>query len=81
MSTNYREHDTNLTKARPCYSSMSIYGSNGKVRPIQAPTPVTIQPYLFNLMRPHKMPDGVKQNSAQHMSCGPYKTLDGTCNK
>lgn len=71
---NYNEYDGGTTNARPCYSNMNVYGSYGRVQPIIPPTPVTVQPSLFNIMRPHNMPVIRKKNIKQ-MYCGPYKTM------
>lgn len=73
------EYDASTTSARPCYSNLKCYGAGGRYRAIVPPTPVTVQPWEFNLLRPHKMPkSGLKSSSKDH-NCVPYRTLDGTC--
>lgn len=79
MSHLQKEYNASATNTIPCYSNMKCYGSRGMYRPIIPPTPVTVQPWEFNLLRPHKMPkDDLKPNSKEH-NCVPYRTLDGTC--
>lgn len=71
------------TSASKCYSNMENYGSHGRWRPIVPPTPVSIVPNLFNILRPHNMPASGLRPSNDHsrQQCGGYKTLDGTCRK
>ncbi len=79
MSQTYKEYDASTTNARPCYSNLKCYGSGGRYRPIVPPTPVTVQPLEFNLLRPHKIQSRGPKISGKNHDCVPYRTLDGTC--
>lgn len=86
MSQLNTEYSGTSTNPKPCYSNLYCYGAQGTYRPIVPPTPVTIEPQMFNHMRPHKLPTNFTVQAGQmkkHESdnCVPYRTLDGTCRK
>lgn len=68
------EYNASSTNAVSCYSNVEIYGSEGRTRPIIPPTPATVQPALFNIMRPHKIPLP-KTDLHYKLKCGPYMKL------
>jgi hypothetical protein len=67
-----REYNSSITRAKPCYSNLYEYDVNGMTSHIQIPVPVTIQPQLFLLARPHKMPAIPPPKVV--FRCGQYKT-------
>lgn len=80
MTQMYQEYNASATNARSCYSNLDAYGANGMWRPIIPPTPMTVQPQVFNLMRPHSTPkSGLKSSKAMNERCGPYAKLGETC--
>ena len=76
MSQIHKEYDGSANNATPCYSNMNLYGSGGRYRRIIPPTPVTVQPWEFNLLRPHKMPNNNIKPIRKDHNCIPYRTLD-----
>jgi hypothetical protein len=73
------EYNSTATNAHSCYSNIILYGAEGKVSKIVAPTPVTTQPALFNIFKPHAMPQHSipQQNFARKPeSCSGYKSLN-----
>ena len=79
MSDLYQEYSATNANPRPCYSNLKCYGCQGRYRTIVPPTPVTVQPWIFNVFTPHKMPTNNLAPSVNHSRCLPYKNLDGTC--
>ena len=80
MSQLHKEYNGTANNALPCYSNIKYYGSGGMYRPIIPPTPVTIQPWGFNRLRPHKMPNNDFKPSSKDHNCVSYRTLDdGIC--
>lgn len=54
----YQEYDSvtsrNVnTSINSCYSNMKAYGCEGRYNKIIPPTPVTVQPWMFNYLQPH----------------------------
>ena len=74
-----REYNATAVNASPCYSNLYDYGAGGQWRSIIPPTPVTVQPAIFNVLRPHRMPQAGLKPSLDQPSHGPYKLLDGLC--
>jgi hypothetical protein len=75
MSTK-TEYNASSTNSYACYSNVESYGAYGMVNPIVPPTPVTIQPTIFNLMCPHKMQSFKRREHAHQVnSCVPYRKL------
>lgn len=77
---NFKEYDATTTKANSCYSNIASYGACGKDNPIIPPTPVTVQPWIFNHFKPHQMPNSQFKCEHSHR-CSPYKTICETCRK
>lgn len=78
-----KDYEGRSTNASTCYSNMKCYGANGNYRPIIPPTPVTVQPALFNILKPTPyQTDYRKTHQAQqrNFNCIPYRKLDGLCN-
>jgi hypothetical protein len=80
-----KEYSGVASNSSPYYSNMTYYGSEGRYRPIIPPSPVTIQPQEFNLLRPHKMPImsnmlNTKRNDNRNNRCVPYGELNNMCN-
>lgn len=66
------EYNATQTNARSCYSNLNHYGVNctsgGYIIP---PIPSTVQPELFNVMRPHQVPQlGLKNIEYRHNCTG-----------
>lgn len=86
MTDLYREYESTSSNPRPCYSNLKCYGNGGRYLPIVPPTPVTTQPWMFNIMTPHNMGPqphmkAVMGSSQSESDCLPYRTLDSTCRK
>lgn len=82
MSNMYQEYSASSNNARPCYSNLKCYGAGGRFRTIVPPTPVSVQPWIFNVMTPHAMPQsGLKPGKKCTNGCLPYRNLDGTCRR
>jgi len=80
MSNVYQEYSSSATKARPCYSNLYAYGAHGKWKSIIPPTPVTVQPSMFNMMKPHPFSSsGLKPHRGKSLNCGPYQQLRDYC--
>ena len=60
MDPNIKEYDAGTTNAPSCYIKMNGYGKQG-YRPIIPPTPVTIQPSLFMMMKPDRQPEYIQK--------------------
>ena len=71
---NLKEYNTNS-----CYSNLKCYGAYGNYRPIIPPTPVTVQPCIFNSFKPHEMPNTDVKCKKDKLNCYPYKNLEETC--
>lgn len=71
------------TTARPCYSNIVSYGAHGLYRAIVPPTPVSIQPELFNHLHPHTYSGKIlpKNTNKNLCKCDGYKSLNGLCRK
>lgn len=78
MNQFHTEYDASTTSPRPCYSNLDNYGAHGKVRKIVPPTPGALQPWMFNLMKPHQMTQQAVPPE-KPSNCGPYRTLAQTC--
>jgi hypothetical protein len=64
-----------------CYSSLAVYGNNGAVSGIKAPTPVTSVPMIFNkLGQGHKIPKNPGR-APLPKKWTPYITINQTCQK
>jgi hypothetical protein len=78
MSQISQEYNGVTTNARPCYSNLRTYGSDGQARPIIAPKPVSVQPALLNLFQPHPLPasmmPSIGDKSKHNCNCV-YNTL------
>lgn len=81
MTDFHQEYNATNNSARPCYSNLKCYGCAGRYKMIVPPTPATVQPWIFNLMTPHRMPKNELLPPSDHHRCGPYVNLDGTCRK
>jgi hypothetical protein len=81
MTDLYQEYSAVNNTARPCYSNLKCYGCAGMYKAIVPPTPVTVQPWMFNMMTPHRMPNSELRHTRNAPRCGPYVNLDGTCRK
>lgn len=77
MSRIYTEYNVKKT----CYSNLKCYGADGMYNSIVPPTPVTAQPWIFNVLQPH--PTHLYKNDKLMMdtkdSCIPYNTLNNLC--
>ena len=74
MSENLYEYKATATNAISCYSNLSNYGANGKWRPIVPPSPMTVQPVMFNKLHPHTMPMKMYPLTTKKDRCVPYFT-------
>lgn len=73
-----KEYSGSTANPNACYSKgLTDYGAHGLVNMIVPPTPVSLQPYLFNQMRPHKIP--ITKHKPNHNCSGGYRTLCGLC--
>lgn len=68
-----KEYNGSSKNANQYYSNVECYGSGGAYRPIIPPTPVTVQPLNFNLLRPYKMPN-FKSNKDYNHKCNMYQS-------
>lgn len=78
----FHEYDATSANARPCYSNMQSYGCNGKSRAIIPPTPVTVQPMMFNMLKPHQMSStDARKIPDTPARCLPYSNINtyGNC--
>lgn len=70
-----KEYNATQTNAGSCYSNLNHYGVNGDLGGyIIPPTPATVQPALFNLMRPHQVPQMGSKHSEYRQNCTGYKS-------
>lgn len=74
MNKFYTEYNAVATSPRPCYSNINNYGTNGQIRQIVPPVPATLQPIMFNVLKPHPYkPQPISQ--LKRHNCLPYHTL------
>ena len=74
MNQFYTEYDATASSPRPCYSNLNNYGTDGKVHQIIPPIPATLQPLMFNIVKPHPIKNQSIQSIKRH-NCLPYHTL------
>jgi hypothetical protein len=68
-----KEYNATQTNTGSCYSNLNHYGVNCALEGyIVPPTPATVQPALFNVMRPHQVPQIVLKQSEYNI---PYKSV------
>lgn len=79
MSQIIQEYSATSANARPCYSNLYNYGTNGKWRPIIPPTPVTLEPSIFNHNKPHNIHSNDVPVHKKETNCIPYRHLGNTC--
>lgn len=72
--------ESSNTSARPyaCYSSLLEYGANRKFLPIRSPTPTTIVPAVFSVLKPHVIPQQVREGTCK-TTCTGYRRYDELC--
>ena len=79
----YKNNEYNATSvnANSCYSNMTTYGSNGKIRIIQPPTPSTSVPTLFLGMKekPHNYQYSFKNLEIKKRNCNGYYKFENLC--
>lgn len=72
------EYNATTTSSRSCYSNINSYGTDGKVHQIIPPMPATLQPTMFNVLKPHSLTQEVIPPEKQN-NCAPYRTLLQIC--
>ena len=60
MKPTRNEYNSGTTNAPNCYARMDSYGKQG-YRPIIPPTPVSMVPALFLVMKPDRKPDYIRK--------------------
>ena len=60
MTSNYSEYTGVTTNPKSSYSTLQQYSSSGKYVRIISPTPVTLEPDIFSVMKPHDIDENTE---------------------
>jgi hypothetical protein len=75
-----KEYNSSQTNAISCYSNLGNYGTSYLIGGgIVPPTPATVNPVLFNILRPHKIPQLDFKSSKFIPNCNQYKSISSNC--
>jgi hypothetical protein len=69
MTSNYSEYTGVTTNSNSSYSTLQQYSSNGNYVSIISPTPTTMEPEIFSILKPHDIEQNTRKKYSNCSRC------------